>query len=344
MVPGLEELKKTELPKIKKEIEEAFGLLSPANRFERLILEVLKDYTLNQEDFLRPVLTILGHRALEGDEEDVRKVAAAFHFLHASYHIQDDVVDLTEERKGRPSFWKRMKGELEAFGHLKDHFTYSIGFIGGNIAKLLAHRMVLEADIPSKRKQRILDLIEEVDLCANFGEYGELVQTSLNPSALAEKDILRVYECLTRYWIYGALAAGALVAGENGEVYRDFGVPLGVAAQLINDLHDVFGEGARFDDIKEGRVSLLVWYVYHNGDQKATSALEKYFGRERLSERDKEEIRRIFIESGARDYVRERARELIATARDAIRELPIDPDYTEAFVDLTDLFSRELPH
>ncbi len=131
-----------------------------------------------------------------------------------------------------------------------------------------------------------------------------------------------------------ALAAGDRLAELSGPLSA-FGLPLGEAFQLRDDLLGVFGDPSVTgkpvgDDLREGKPTLLASLAYARATGNAARVLEAHLGDPGLSESDVLELRGIIEATGARQQVEATIDHLAATAEEALAALPLLPVAQEA--------------
>ncbi len=137
----------------------------------------------------------------------------------------------------------------------------------------------------------------------------------------------------------GAALAAPDRAGELAGPLSAFGLPLGEAFQLRDDLLDVFGDpaltGKPFgDDLREGKPTLLATLACAAATGPAARLLHERLGVATLSEPDILELRAVIEETGARAHVEAAIERLAAAAEAALRTLPVLPDARRALGDL----------
>jgi len=190
----------------------------------------------------RPLLILLAHTMAGGsDHDEVMPLALAFEMIHTATLIHDDIHDSAKYRRGIQTIHDR-HGLAKAI--IAGDWLFVQGFgLGGrydeNIVTLMA------------------------DCCAGIAS-AELKQLShISDLATTPED----YEAVVRGKTAGPFAAGcqaaALVAGcktEKAEALGCFGMQLGIAFQLVDDLLDLLGDTSmgkpRGADVLEGKMTL----------------------------------------------------------------------------------------
>jgi geranylgeranyl diphosphate synthase type I len=147
-----------------------------------------------------------------------------------------------------------------------------------------------------------------------------------------------------KYTVERPLLLGAALAGAPLEVaaaYSGYGLPLGEAFQLRDDLLGVFGDPARTgkpagDDLREGKRTYLVAAAYEAADEAARKALAAGLGDRRLDEAGIALLREIITTTGAVARTERRIDDLTAAALAALGPVApaLDPEAVEVLADL----------
>lgn len=201
---------------------------------------------------VRPAFCYWGFRAAGGaDGEPILKAAAAFELLHTMALIHDDVMDAATERRGLPSSHVVLAEAAAARGSAEPgRLGTAVAILAGDLAAVLADRMLLGAGFPPGRLVAALDLYHRMRLETAAGQYLDLVGARIDPHRLARLKG-------GAYTVEGPLRVGAALAGAVDAVdaaLRRYGEPLGEAFQLLDDLRD--GDAA--NGVAPGDVHALV--------------------------------------------------------------------------------------
>lgn len=192
---------------------------------------------------LRPTVTILAYRALGGtDVEKIVQIAAGFELIHSATLIHDDINDGGSTRRGRETVYKKY-GLHDAV--VTGDFLFSKAFrIGG-----VFDQVVVETT---------------ADACAALAE-GEILQNRYrHRKDLSVDTYLKVAERKTAYPIRAGAMVGAHLAGGSAEEIESlgsYGLDLGIAFQIIDDILDFTGDEKMTgkmvgNDLKEGNLTL----------------------------------------------------------------------------------------
>lgn len=269
---------------------------------------------------LRPVLVLLASRALHHRGRDAVELAAVVEFIHTATLLHDDVVDASEQRRGRASANVLWGNEAAV---LVGDFLYSRAF----------QMMVQVGHMP------IMAVMAETTNTIAEGEVQQLL--NVNEPDTSEADYLAVIRHKTAKLFEAATRIGGLVAGCDDATARslaEYGMRLGTAFQLVDDVLDYRGESGATgknlgDDLAEGKPTLPLIYTIREGDaqqRELVRAAIRDGGREQI-----EAITAAIEQTGAIEYTFDLARDEVARAREAVRHLPDSP-YREALYFLCD--------
>jgi geranylgeranyl diphosphate synthase type I len=133
-----------------------------------------------------------------------------------------------------------------------------------------------------------------------------------------------------KYTVEGPLHLGGVLAGGGAdllEAYSAFGIPVGEAFQLRDDILGVFGDPAvtgkpAGDDLREGKRTVLVAVADENGSPAQRQVLNRHLGDPRLDHREIDHLREIIRDTGAVTYVEDLIERLVNEAHEALRRIP----------------------
>lgn len=242
MQPG--EFSERYWPDIRRVIEEALAL-GGTNIFTA---EMIRYQLESRGKRIRPALVFGIHRAFGGSDEAAIPFAAAVELIHNASLVHDDIQDEDEERRGRPSAWKR--------------FSINQAINLGDILFALAFEVFDRSSFPPEIKLEVVKLsIRTVCELVN-GQVLELMYRRKGEITLDE--YFTMVDGKTSS-LFRLASRGARALRANGtDVWREdlalLGSCLGNMFQLRDDIIDLFGmkEGRRAgSDILEGKVSVL---------------------------------------------------------------------------------------
>jgi len=260
---------------------------------------------------LRPALVLLacgaaGFREKPGGETRLQ-LAAVVEFIHTATLLHDDVVDESPLRRGRST-------ANAAFGNaaavLVGDFLYSRAF-----------QMMVEVG-----NMRVMQVLAEATNTIAGGEVLQLMGS--HDPAVDEARYLEVIRRKTAKLFEAAARLGGVLAAAEGAIeagLADYGMHVGTAFQLIDDVLDYSGNAATIgkslgDDLAEGKPTLPLIRVMRTGSPEQAALVRRAIvegGREAFSG-----VLEAIRACGALDYAREAARREAEAAARAIAPLP----------------------
>ena len=281
-----------------------------------------------------------GHLAVVGPDEEgfdagaLLRACASLELLHASALVHDDYMDASDVRRGRPATHRA----FEAL-HLENGWSASAAQYGASAAILLGDLLLSWADellrtcgLPA---DRVLDALGYFDLTRTEVVAGQFLDVSAQARATSDVDLaMRVLRYKSaKYSIERPLHIGAALAGGTPEVLDQltgFGLPLGEAFQLRDDLLGVFGDPEvtgkpAGDDLVEGKRTVLIALALGALEQPDRDHLDHSLGKP-LTEPEVGELRRLITASGAQEQVEQLITDLTARALAALQQAGIRED------------------
>ncbi|HYH73217.1 MAG TPA: polyprenyl synthetase family protein [Nocardioides sp.] len=286
-----------------------------------------------------------GYRAIEPEVADptaLARACASLEVLHASALVHDDYMDASDTRRGRPATHRAFETEHRAAGWRGDPEQHgaAAAILLGDLLLGWAGDLLRHCGLGADGVASGMDLFE---LCRNEVIAGQFLDVSVQARGRADVDtamtVLRYKSA--KYSIERPLHIGAGLAGADAdriEQLSRFGLPLGEAFQLRDDLLGVFGDPAvtgkpAGDDLVEGKRTVLVALALDAAPPAAAQRLDSALGTP-LTADDVDELRAIIEGSGARSQVEAVIGELAEHAVQALRASDVDE---QARVVLTEL-------
>jgi octaprenyl-diphosphate synthase len=232
---------KSEAVKIDDYMREDLASLRPAP--DALLLEVLEYGLFNGGKRVRPLLVVFASRLCGNRDEDVYRLGCAFEYLHAATLFHDDIIDNSEMRRGKKSVYKQF-GTVAAI--LAGDYLHALAM--SNVGRLAgAKGLAVFCDATTGM----------VD-----GEFMQL--RNAKKHNLSELEYYEAIMMKTGLLIAAACEVGAIYGSGTPvqvKALRDYGVNLGSAFQIIDDLLDFLGDPGKTgktvgNDLIEGKVTL----------------------------------------------------------------------------------------
>ena len=312
---------------------------------------------------LRPAFVYWGYRAAGGaptgsDADAALRVGCAVEFLHACALICDDLMDDSAVRRWEPAAHIRLAGPAGRHGWPgpRPGFGRAAALVLGLQAFAWADAALCDAGLRPERLATVLRLFTTLRTEAIGGQYLDLVHAQRGLARPATGEVLPVAEQIgtaeriiryksAKYTVERPLQLGAAVAGAAGEgsFLSGYGLPLGEAFQLRDDVLGVFGDpGATGkpagEDIREGKQTLLLVLGQQMAGPAEQRVIETVPGNPAATEADIASFRSALAGCGALDAVERRIDGLARQARAALEaETGVPGDARAALLQLAGL-------
>jgi len=294
-----------------------------------------------------------GFRAVEpnvSDEAALLRACGSLELLHASALAHDDLMDASDTRRGRPATHRAFEGQHRGAGWRGDAEQY-----GAAAAILLGDLLLGWSDELLRRCgfgwDRVGPALEVFDLCRTEVIAGQFLDVSVQARGRADVQaamtVLRYKSA--KYSIERPLHVGAALAGAGPETLTAlsaFGLPLGEAFQLRDDLLGVFGDPATTgkpagDDLVEGKRTVLVALALDAAPPADAALLDRSLGSP-LTPAEVQRLREIIAASGAHAQVEDVITELATIAVTGLDAAALDPGATEVLRGLAEAVTQRV--
>ncbi|MBB5347146.1 polyprenyl synthetase family protein [Desulfoprunum benzoelyticum] len=283
-----------------------------APEVDDLLMKVLQYCLFNGGKRIRPLLVVLAARICGRRDPGIYQLARAFEYLHAATLMHDDVIDNADTRRGKPAVHIRF-GIVAAI--LTGDFLHArsmaiVGALAGSEALSVfseAAGKMVDGEFLQMRNAACLNLSEDDYHHAILGKTGILI------SAACE---------------VGAVWAGA--GSEERVALREYGICLGSAFQMIDDLLDYQGDRGKTgkqvgNDLAEGKMTLPLILTVQHADGRDRARLQEIFGDEIGRREGLEEVSGLIAKYDGFALTRSRAEQMGALA---LSRLDLFPDET----------------
>ena len=216
-------------------------------------------YTLSQGGKrVRPTLLLAATDLFGGDIEQARYAAIGIETFHNFTLLHDDLMDQSPMRRGKPTVYRK--------------WNANTAILSGDAMNILALRYFLK--VPHPRLHEILTTFETTSMEICEGQQYDMDFESRNDVTIDE--YMEMIRLKTAVLLGGALKIGALFANTDEsdcDMLYNFGIGIGLAFQLRDDLLDVYGDPSTFGkqtgtDIKDNKKTYMLLHAI----QKASGA------------------------------------------------------------------------
>lgn len=297
-IPGLESIIEPVieyLPLVRQKVVEAI----PSDR-KLAPLKSPAEHLLNKDGkYLRPALVLLSCGLCGEEPEQAIDYAAIMEILHIGSLVFDDVLDDSKLRRGR-----------KTINFLWDEKTAFL--TGTHLLLELASRMAFENKLIRKV---LIDTL-------NSMFRGEVLQfQSKENFDLGEDIYMDIIEGKSASAMSGCCRIGALAAGDTSRepLMAKFGIELGTAFQIRDDVLDLFADPAKLgkelgSDLRDARMTLPLIYSANNSSRSDRRYLKSVFGLNGGRKVDLNRVNEIIRKTGSFSFCMDKARGLVLQA------------------------------
>ncbi|WP_460794873.1 polyprenyl synthetase family protein [Microbacterium sp. GXF0217] len=272
------------------------------------------------------------------EPESLWLLCAALEVFQAAALVHDDLIDNSDTRRGRPAAHRSLEAEHRGAGWSGDAegFGRSGAVLLGDLLVAWSDDLLEDAlrDLPNAPAVRAEYARMRRDVTTGqFLDIAEESAWSVNPLEEHAERALRVISFKSaRYSVAQPLRLGALLAGADAQQLNaldGFGMPVGMAFQLRDDVLGVFGDAAvtgkpSGDDLREGKRTVLIAFTRERLAAPARTVLDEMLGDDGLDEAQIAALQATVRESGALDRVEELITDYAKTADRALTGARLD--------------------
>jgi geranylgeranyl diphosphate synthase type II len=210
---------------------------------------------------VRPQLAMIGSQIFGGKDEDVLPAALALEVFHNFTLLHDDVMDHADVRRGRPTV------------HVQ--WNENTAILSGDQMMIEAYKLLTE--VPEEKLSKVLRLFNKMATEICEGQQYDVDFENLEHVTI--EAYLKMIRLKTSVLLATALQIGAYIAGATEEEQKAlyaFGINMGLAFQIQDDILDVWGDPKTFGKAVGGDISCnKKTYVYLTAQQLADAKLAK---------------------------------------------------------------------
>lgn len=212
---------------------------------------------------LRPALVLLAYNMVRCDVEEALPVALAVEVFHNFTLLHDDIMDKAEMRRNNPSVYKK--------------YNENIAILSGDAMSIMAYKYLLESS--SAQLPSMIALFSQTALEVCEGQQYDMDFESTMEVSIPE--YIEMIRLKTAVLLAASLKLGALAADAPAKMadhLYDFGLNLGIAFQLQDDLLDVFADQDKFGkkiggDIVANKKTFLLLKALEVADAESKSVI-----------------------------------------------------------------------
>ena len=285
---------------------------------------LLKFLSRRNGKMMRPILVLLVSKCYGQIPESAYHLAAAVELLHQGSLIHDDVVDESEQRRGRRSANAAFDNRMAVL-------------LGDYVVSMALQQITATADI------RSVDMLSKLIGTLSEGEINQL--NALDYDTLSEDVYFDIISKKTAILFSSCTELSALLSGASSretQAFREFGHVAGLCFQIMDDILDYHSSQETGkpsgNDMKEGKFTLPAIYALNNSGLDWSGHIKAIRSLSATPEQIKE-VTDYTVSNGGIEYAVRKMEEL---KKQAIQGLPafISPAIREAFVSYLELITN----
>ena len=212
---------------------------------------------------VRPQLAMIASQMFGGKDEEVLPAALALEVFHNFTLLHDDVMDKADVRRGRPTV------------HVK--WNENTAILSGDQMVIEAYKLL--SGVPADKLPKVLQLFNKMatEICE-----GQQYDVDFeNQEHVTIEEYLKMIRLKTSVLLANALQTGAYIAGADDqaqETLYQFGINIGLAFQIQDDILDVWGDPKTFGKAVGGDISCnKKTFVYLEAKRRGGERLEEWY-------------------------------------------------------------------
>ncbi|MEV5630337.1 polyprenyl synthetase family protein [Micromonospora tulbaghiae] len=286
---------------------------------------------------VRPTFAYWGWRGVVGGEEPLCSVLpalSALELLHTFALVHDDVMDASDTRRGLPTAHRAAAARHRAAGHTGDPDRYgeAVAVLIGDLCMVWADRLMAHAAVPADRLLDVRRCYDQMRIETVAGQFLDVLGENDSANWTVDR-ALRVARYKTAsYTVQRPLLFGACLAGADADdpliaTYTRYGLAVGEAFQLRDDLLGVYGDPETTgkpagDDLRTGKPTALLMLARQLADPAQRRALER--AGSVTSAREVDRLADVVRDTGATARVERMISDRVTEALAALGTAPID--------------------
>lgn len=217
--------------------------------------------------YLRPTLVLMAADMYNFDLVKVMPQAIGIELFHNFTLMHDDIMDQAPIRRGKNT--------------VHENWNINAGILSGDVLFVKAYQSIVQVD--SNHLPKIIDLFNQTAIEVCEGQQYDM--NFENQDDVSMSSYLKMIRFKTAVLLASSLKIGALVAGASDDDQQNlyhFGIHIGIAFQLMDDILDVYGDQKDFGkqhagDILCNKKTCLYICAYEHANKQQQSVLDYYF-------------------------------------------------------------------
>ena len=263
---------------------------------------------------IRPALALMACDLFGGKNEDVLQPALGLEVFHNFTLLHDDLMDEADRRRDKPTVHKL--------------WNPNVAILSGDAMLICAYQLVAKAN-----DKAILELFSRTALEICAGQQYDMEFESR--SDVTEEEYLEMIRLKTAVLLACALKVGAMIGGAStadADALYDYGIHIGLAFQLQDDLLDVYGDPKTFGkniggDILCNKKTFLLINALSVASEEQRQVMEDWMARKTYDAQEKiAAYTNLYNELSIRDLTERRIEDYYRMANEDLARLSIAPE------------------
>lgn len=276
---------------------------------------------------IRPALTLMACNLYHNNVDKAIYPALGIEVFHNFTLLHDDLMDKADKRRNKPTVHKV--------------WNDNTAILSGDAMLIAAYQLIGKTE-PEYLKE-VFDLFTSTALEICGGQQYDMEFESRKD--VAEAEYIEMIRLKTAVLLACSLKTGAIIGGaskDDAENLYEFGINIGLAFQLQDDLLDVYGDTATFGkniggDILCNKKTFLLIHAFELADEKQKTTLNKWIGKETFIPSEKiEAITAIYNELHLKDITTDKMQGYYDKAMENLSRLSISPDKLTVLKEVSD--------
>ncbi len=313
------------------------------------VATTIRSFVLNGGKRLRPAFGYWGWRGAGGtatSDAAVVRALAALELVHACALIHDDVMDGSATRRGTASVHEQFADlhRSSALAGSPTGFGRAAAILIGDLTLVWADEMLAASGLPFQAVERARPAYDAMRTEVMAGQFLDVL-AQVQPSVSATRALRVARYKSAKYTVERPLHVGGLLHGCSVallDCYSEYGIPVGEAFQLRDDLLGVYGDPGvtgkpAGDDLREGKRTALIALTLEYGGAADVALVERLLGDPLLDAAGVAALREAIETSGARRRVETLIAERLEQGVSALEVGHVEPEAAAMLAELAEM-------
>jgi geranylgeranyl diphosphate synthase type I len=299
------------------------------------LADSVETFVLGGGKRLRPAFAYWGYRGTGApDSDELIAAVATLELVQAGALIHDDLMDGSDTRRGEPSVHRRFETlhAINLWHGRGEQFGGAVALLLGDLCLVWSDELLRASGFDPMAVHRARATFDVMRTEVMLGQYLDVLAQATAETSVNRASLIARYKS-AKYTVEHPLLFGAALAGAPPSLsaaYSAFGLPLGEAFQLRDDILGVFGDPAETgkpagDDLREGKRTFLVAAAFEAAAPAERDLLAKSLGDPGLDTTDVVRLCEVIVQSGALERTEARIASLTSAGLSALDGTDIDP-------------------